>query len=237
MALMEEVTQFLTGTQSVIISTGLLLQPNQENTAISINDNIAKKNKKSLKFVLNKITHPPFVRLYETVLPASNVETATQRLEKIASEMIPFHMNWRSLEETDHLVIVWGELNDALKAFQKAVLVEVNDLRDGLFKQKYIEDEREQRFTDEEEASFKKWGSPWAEPYLPHMVLAKAHPLFEVQPKGLEWPFKHCLFRGIVVGIRTGIDFTHCYEINFTSDQQNPIEPDDISAATIYSSK
>lgn len=234
---MDDVLRPLSNEKSVIFSTGLLLQINQENCAIDLSKKITEYNKKSVKFTLDKVTHPPFVRLYETVLPSANVQTAIERIEKITQGMIPFHMNWRAVEKTDHMVVVWGEINDALKAFQKTVLVEVNDLREGFFKQKYIEERQDQKFTDEEEASFKKWGSPWADPYLPHMVIAKAHPIFEDMKLNLEWEFKQCLFRGVAVGIRTGQDFTHCYEINFGTGDPSADVPEEISAATIFSSK
>ncbi|MEO8581418.1 MAG: hypothetical protein ABI425_02435 [Patescibacteria group bacterium] len=229
---------FSSNNESVIFSCGLLLAANQEASAIALCDQIAKNNPNKLKFILNKVTHPPYVRLYETVLPSKNIPLALDRLEKISADMIPFQMDWGMIEQTNHFVAIWGELNDTLKVFHQAVLIDINNLREGDFKEKYIEDENNHAFSEKEDESFRKWGSPWVDPYIPHMVVAKAEPVFDVKKTTLEWKFKHCLFRGLLIGIRSEHgDFTHSYQINFKQPTQTEIDIPELSVSSVLSLK
>jgi len=203
---------------SVIFSCGLLLPFKQEAAAVALCKRIEENNPHTLKFTLNTETHPPYVRLYETILPKKNIEKAVARLKQISEPMIPFHMNWGMVERTDHFLAIWGELNDALKIFHQAVLIDINDLREGDFKEKYSKNETNNLFSEAEEKSFRKWGSPWAEPYLPHMIITKADPVFEVQKIPLEWEFKQCVFRGVIAATCSSKgDFTNHFQIDFNS--------------------
>lgn len=205
---------------SQIISCGLLLSPEQEEAALELHAEIAHQNPKALKFALSAKKHPAYVRLYEAVLPKSDVAVARERLQRLATGMIPFHMNWAEVEQTQHFVAVWGHNNEALRFFQEAVLVEVNPLREGYFKEKYIEELADHRFTPEEEASLQKWGSPWADPYIPHMVLAKAQVGQTLKVRTIEWQYKHCLFSGLLFGTRTDTgEFTKVERFAFTPDK------------------
>jgi len=181
----------------VIISCGLLLPPEQAKLALSFNSIIAKKGQ--VKYLLNQTTRPPLVKIYETVFPQHNVSKVVELMEKISQKMVIFPMTWEEMEITDNLVILWGELNEPFDLFHQAVLLELNSLREGYFKQKYLQNKF---FLAEEKNSFKKWGVPWAENYLPHLVLAKAKTKFKVFKLDLEWEYKHCLFSEIFVGIK-----------------------------------
>jgi len=202
--------------QGSIFACGLLLPEDQENHAITICHEITKNNPGKVKFSLNKATHPPYVRLYETILPSAKAQIATKRMEDLTNKMSSFRMDWAEIEQTENFVAIWGKINRSLKLFHKAVLLEINPLREGYFKEKYIEDRVEHRFTAAEEESFKKWGSPWAEPYIPHMIIAKAKLTFDISKFVPEWGFQHCLFRGLLVGIRSERgDFIHSFQFNF----------------------
>lgn len=185
----------------VVFTCGLLLSPEQEEHAIKINQQIAEKNKGGLKFVLDKEKHPPYVRLYEVVLPKHNVETAVDRMRKLAEKMPQFDLHWAQVEETENFVAIWGHADESIKLFQETVLLELDSLREGFFKEKYIKEIDQQKFTEAEKKSFIKWGSPWAEPYIPHMILAKSKSVFNVNAYIPVWEFKSCTLSGLFVGV------------------------------------
>lgn len=202
--------------QANIFTCGLLLPPEQERTAIELSQDIAKYNPHSLKFVLDKAKHPPYVRLYETVVPTKNIELAIKNLRRIIAPMSQFRMDWGEMEATKHLVSIWGKNNSVLAAFHQAVVLTISALREGDFKQKYLEEENEQEFTPQEEQNIRKWGSPWVEPYLPHLIIAKATPTFETEKTEMEWRFSHCLFKGVFAGVRPDYgDFIQSVRIPF----------------------
>lgn len=201
---------------SQILTCGLVLPPNQAAVAIELHHEISRQSKHPLKFHLSQKNHPPFVRLYETVLPSKNLPAAMDRLKSISELMSPFHMEWGEIETTHHMVIVWGESNQIIQTFQEAVLVAVNPLREGDYKQKYQREREAHLFTPDQEKSLEKWGSPWADPYVPHMVLAKAHPDFGGERKSWEWVFQKTEFSGLFVATRAGEeDFNHWEVIPF----------------------
>ena len=90
------------------------------------------------------------------------------------------------------MVIVWGESNQIIQTFQEAVLVAVNPLREGDYKQKYQREREAHLFTPEEKVS--KGGRLGPILYVPHMVLAKAHPDFGGERKSWEWVSENRIF-------------------------------------------
>lgn len=182
----------------VIISCGLLLPPNQANLAIHYSNLVNKKSPSKIN--LNSTTQPPYLKLYETVFPTYNLDKVVKTIKKISKEMVPLPIKWEGIEVTDKLVVLWGENNKPLDLLQQAILLELNKLREGYFKQKYL---RQKFYSTEEKESFEKWGSPWAKSYIPHLVLAKAKTKFQLFNVDFEWEYKHCVFDEIFVGVKT----------------------------------
>jgi len=190
---------FSTQSKSEIITVGLTIPKEQENAAIDLSKYIAANNK--IEYSLNKETNPPYIRLYESVFPSHNIDKVFAELEGISKEAPQFTIPWDSFETSDHNIILWGEMNEALYELHKAVLYGINHLRDGLYKQKY----KDQNFLvlEDEKESLHKWGTPWAEKYKPHMVIAKSSNKFNAADfVDLKWEYKECLFMGMVVGIK-----------------------------------
>jgi len=212
---MIDLTSLLAG-ENLIFCCGLLLPAEQEVEAIKLNNLLASDIKNRVKFRYSQSVHPPYVRLYETILPTKNVQTAGQYLEQLSQHQPKLTMTWGAIERTDHFVAIWGENNNNLDTFHKAVLKNINILREGLFKEKYIEDENEHFFSAEEDLSFQTWGSPWAEPYVPHMVIAKGEPSLKGERTQISWDYKDCQFIGILVGARSDRgDFSHITRVKF----------------------
>jgi hypothetical protein len=209
---------FFIDSQTSIFSCGLLLPFDQEACAIEMFKSIDRQNPQVSKFQLNKATHPPYVRLYETVLSQEKVAEAYTALQELMAKCHTFKMTWGQTERTQHFVAIWGEPSPSLNTFHQMILDLINPLREGHFKEKYIEDRNEHLFSSEEEASFEKWGSPWADPYVPHMIIDKAHSPqeFSLASRIPEWDYKDCLFRGLLVGVRNEHgDFLHSIQLNF----------------------
>lgn len=183
--------------KSVVVTIGLLLPPEQERAAIAISQEIAATEECS--FVLEAKSNPPRVRLYETVFPKDDVQEVKARLTKLAHRMIAFPMEWGLDEVVPHFAALWGVLNEPLRLFHLAILEEISPLRHGYYKQKYTKESSE--FSDEERRSWERWGSPWAEPYRPHMIIAKAKTQFRELPQ-IEWGYRHGLFPGILVEVK-----------------------------------
>jgi hypothetical protein len=186
----------------MIIACGLLLPREQEKAAIKLSQNIAKKSQ--VKFLLKENTRPPFVRLYETVFPKKNIDRIMEGAGQIAQDMLDLPMDWGELEVTSQLVILWGEVNEAIRLFHRAILLKLNPLREGYYKQKYSQ--RSRFISSEEQDSLNKWGSPWAQNYIPHLVLAKAVKGFRAGDLNIDWKFRKCLLRGLIVGVKTNQD-------------------------------
>lgn len=204
----------------VIFTCGLLLSPEQQSAAIALSHEVAASNPHSLKYKLDIEKHPPYVRLYETVIPEKNIEKAVLNLKQITRESEDLPIAWGQLESTKHFVAIWGENNVLLKDFQTKVLTDLNPLREGYYKEKYIEDLQEHVLTAEEEESFKKWGSPWADPYVPHVIVAKATPEFDHLTPQLEWKYGLGRLKGLIWGIRhTGGDFSKVNRIYFSASE------------------
>lgn len=179
-----------------IYTIGLLLPQDQNDAAIILSSDIKKKYE--VEYTLDNHMRPPFVRLYETVFPEENKQKLINAIINIAKESPPIEMNWGSLETETHNVIMWGELNENLYNFHKMVLAALNPLREGYFKQKYS---NHALLSPEEEASLMKWGSRWAQNYIPHMVIAKSKNKFKVgQLLELDWGYHKCIFSGMLIG-------------------------------------
>lgn len=189
--------------QNTIVTCGLLLSPEQEQTAVQLSQKIAANQTASLTFTLDTETQPPYIRLYEVLIPADNQAKATQVISGLAKEMIPMHLPWGMLEVTENLIAVWAEVPPALEAFHKAILLEMQQIREGYHKEKYSKYITEQLFTPEEVVSIKKWGSPWADPFVPHLVIAKTEQNFLDAELQLEWPHHTCVSPGLFLGFRT----------------------------------
>jgi hypothetical protein len=194
----------------VVVTVGLLLPPDQEVAVLRLGRKICRDN--TCSFTLNKTTNPPRVRLYETVFPQDQVEDVVSKVAELAKQL-PFSMIWGALEAAPHFVTVWGELNDPLRKFHKAVLTTLSPLRHGYFKQKYMTNNAS--FSQTERQSLARWGSPWVAPFDPRMVVAKAKQQFGPLPADLEWNYRHCQFPGVLVGIKNHDQLTTLHRFLF----------------------
>lgn len=180
-----------------IYTIGLTLPQDQRDAAIALSKEISKKY--NVEYVLDVQGRPPFVRLYETVFPQENVQKVIDAVKSIAQESPPLNMKWGALETAVHNIIMWGELSEQLDIFHKKVLSAINPLRDGYFKQKYSNDS--QFVFKEDEDSLMKWGSRWAQNYIPHMIVAKSKNKFVVgKLLELEWEYRRCKLPEMLVG-------------------------------------
>lgn len=179
-----------------IYTIGLLLPQEQSDAAIMLSNEVKKKYE--VEYTLDTNVRPPFVRLYETVFPEGNKQKIINTVINISKESSPIEMNWGSFETETHNVIMWGELNEYLYNFHKKVLTALNPLREGYFKQKYSNDTL---LPPQEEESLIKWGSRWAQNYIPHMVIAKSKNKFKVgQLLDLDWGYRKCILSGMLIG-------------------------------------
>lgn len=201
-----------------IISIGLLLPHDQSETAIEMSHQINRLS--PVESLLDQKSQPPFVRLYETVFPVANGSKVAEAAAKIADAAVPVYMKWNGMEIATHNLIIWGVLNDALDRLHRTVLESLNPLRDGYYKQKYRSDES--MLTGDERSSLHQWGSPWAENYLPHMVLAKSVRQFEVGPlEEFEWEYGGCDLSGILVGMKSPHgSFSEIHTFPFTGSRK-----------------
>jgi len=181
-----------------IFFCGLLLPVDQAQAIVELNNSIGRSN--TLCFTLSQKDHPPYLRLYETVLPDKNIALAEAAVANLGKNMIPFKIKWGLLEATHKNVILWGENNVVLTPFHQAVLENLSSLREGHYKEKYAEVMN--TLPEAEQKSVLKWGSPWAEPYIPHVVVAKAPTRLEFRDIFMEWDYRWCEFNGMIAGIR-----------------------------------
>lgn len=182
----------------VIVTVGFLLPFDQASTAINLSRDICDGEKCS--FQLDMETNPPRIRLYETVFPRNKVDRVMEKIGQLANRMSQFPMHWGEVEMTPHFVAVWGEKPEPMQLFHDAVLESLSALRQGYFKEKYLK--LRTYLSQSEENSLEKWGSPWAKPYNPHMILAKAEPSFIKLKKDIDWDYHKCILQGVIVGIK-----------------------------------
>ena len=183
---------------SVVISIGLQLPLAQEEEAIMISQEISAQT--TCEYVLDHRQNPPRVRLYETAFPKSEAMNVKTMLSKLAAEMKPFLIGWDIDETTDKFVIIWAKQNEAIRLFHETVLETISPLRHGFFKQKYAS--ARVVLTKEERASLAKWGSPWAEPYRPHMILSKAKTMYAGGPPEAQWDYHKCIISGLIMEVK-----------------------------------
>lgn len=180
------------------MTIGLPLPDDQAQVALNISQRIHQQQK--ARFFLDKIERPPFIRFYETVISEENLSQLQEKLQHFASEMEPFLMKWGELEKTDQLVLIYGKLNPVLENFHKAILLGVNPLREGYFKEKYLKSD--QPLLPQEKRSLDQWGSPWADPYDPHLLLAKADEKFDLEKLRVFWEFPFCKITDLWLGLK-----------------------------------
>lgn len=181
-----------------IFFCGLLLPEDQSLELIALNRHIDEANE--LGFRLDASTHPPYLRLYEAVMPEENILLANEYVTELASNMIPFKTKWGALELTHNYVILWAENNQIIDTFHRAVLEKMNILREGHYKHHYAK--TMDTLTPQESQSLAKWGSPWADPFLPHVVIAKGLTNIDIEHIQLQWEVSSCIFPGMIAGVR-----------------------------------
>lgn len=207
---------FRLGKDERLFVCGLALPEDQEQRAIEISNEVVETQ--SLKFKLDLKKHPPYIRVYEAVLPSYNVLKATARIQKLCDEMPSFFVNWGQLEHSQEFIALWAEKNEALSAFHDAIVEVINPLREGRFKQKYTSSEYP--LTAEERQSIQEYGSPWAKNYIPHMILAKAKEKFLGNIPSIEWGYKRCHLLGVIIGVKDEVgEFTQ-YSISQFSGEE-----------------
>ncbi len=175
---------------------GLSLPEKQSNSIIAINKSVCEQIEGCNQW---DQTHPPYISLYHTMIPGRNVETFFKTAETLSNQMISFSFPWSSVETDIHTILLWGSINDVLATFQLAVIETINPLRDGLHPSKY--DQMLPHFTQEEKDSLNRWGSPWAEPFDPYVVIAKSKNELPLTDIDIEWDYKECIPGGVVAGI------------------------------------
>lgn len=196
---MKDIIQELLGEEDVSITVGLLLPPEQEQLVTGLSNKIAQEEECS--YIANVITNPPRVRLYESVFPINETERVRERVRLLARQMVPITLAWGLVEATEHLVAVWGEANEPLQLFQAELLEQISPLRHGEIKEKYFSNQVKEELTEPELESLERWGSPWASPYLPHMIISKAKDKYNVIPE-IEWSVVESKLGTIMLGIR-----------------------------------
>lgn len=183
-----------------IISVGLLLPDEQKQSIIQFSHTVARSF--PVEYKLDSAANPPYVRLYETVFPVESLSGVNEAVRSLATAATPILMKWNGLEIDKHNLILWGILNEALASFHSRALEALNPWRKGYYKQKYSNGRM--IVTEEERQGLRKWGSPWAENYIPHVVVAKSASEFSVNKLiGLEWEYGHCELKGLVMGEKT----------------------------------
>lgn len=196
----------------VIVTVGLIFSEEQAKDAIYLSNIFC--NGEHCSFLLDPKLNPPRVRVYETVIPEANLEKAKRKTEDLCKIMIPFPMEWGTIEMQLHFAALWGELNKPLELFHDAVVEAINPLREGYYKVKYSNSN--QALSLEEKTSLLQWGSPWVSPYSPHMILAKAEKTFNnTYHPNIEWPHHKCMFSGVLFGTKKNKALESFEEIPF----------------------
>lgn len=181
-----------------IVTIALLLPEEQSMHAIHLSKQICADQ--SCSNVLDSHINPPRIRLYETVFPADQIDTIGDEMRAICARQLPLHIHWREVEETKHFISIWCELTDQLQQFQKNILKNIEPLRQGYYKEKYSLSQS--GLTAEEKKSLKVWGSPWAEPYDPHLLLAKSNSGFLNPSVDIDWEFHSSVFSQVIVAVK-----------------------------------
>jgi hypothetical protein len=189
---------FFEDEESVIFSCGLLLPQEQADHAIYLSQTISGLQETT--YTLSDTLDPAYLKLYEIVMPLHNTPAAFSALGKNLKKTPPFTMNWGELEVTDQMALVWGESNDFLLAFHQLILVSLNKLRENLIKDKYKE--HQHLLSPLEQGSLNRWGSPWVDPFAPHLIIAKAKTIFSLSGLNINWNFKRAKFTQLVAGIK-----------------------------------
>jgi hypothetical protein len=133
---MQDIIQKLLGEEDVNITVGLLLPPEQEQLVAVLSSKIA--GEELCSYVVNTVSNPPRVRLYESVFPLHEVERVRERIMQLARKMVPITLLWGLVEATEQMVAVWGEKNEPLELFQAELLEQISPLRHGEIKEKYF---------------------------------------------------------------------------------------------------
>ncbi len=204
----------------IILSVGSLLPEEQAQTAIRFSQTIAKRE--HVEYTLNQTTSPPYTRLYECVIPKKNFSKAFDKLNRLMHDFEPFDFTWMETEDTDKLVIVWGEDHELLKMVQTSIIDILNPLREGYFKQKYLNDSY--YLDPTEHASLKEFGWPYVSHYNPYLIIAKAKESFtSLKNLEFEWPFHRGMITDIFLGIKEKPGtFAEMHEIKFDIKKPKP---------------
>lgn len=187
----------------VVCTFGFPLPADQMQSVLQLQKNIAEQAKIQYHF---SESIPPLIRLYESVFPIDAVEKVKTQAQKVASEMRPFRIEWREIEETVHSMILWGERNALLVDFQMAIIETVQPYRQGYYKQKYTTKEY---LTPEEKKNVEMWGWPWVESYEPYVVIAKATNELPVGKMNLEWEHNSVEIQQLMIAEKRNHQFIH----------------------------
>lgn len=167
---------------------GYILPEDQQAELIRYAQQIAQTEK--VKYALNDLNSPPYIRLYEVVLPTKNVPEAYQRLELHTQQMYPIKFGWSSFEEEIRHVMLWGRVNEYLRITQMQLIHLLADLRQGYYKQKYYGDNTLEEKS--QQASLQKWGWPWVDQYHPYVIVAQSLTDMNLSHINFEWEYKTC---------------------------------------------
>lgn len=178
---------------------GLRLPEEQEAEILRLNGELKKQSE--LAYILDKKQNVPYVRLYEAVFPERNIAEVRERTMRVAATIPEFSFKWGELEETMEVVILWGEVNDELGLLQERMLYQLNPLREGYFKQKYLKADLDEI----QKTSLERWGWPWVEEYNPYVIVGKAKVEFDLNKLELVWDFGHCSCDRLVVAEKAGL--------------------------------
>lgn len=197
--------------ESSIVTMGLYLPAPEEQAAVLLSQSICSE--RDCSFVLDRRNNPPRVRLYESVFPNYEINKIKVLLQHLCHQMVAFPVSWDMIVTFDRFLAIWVKLNEPLSLFQRVVLTEISPLRHGYYKQKYTT--KQSQLTQEEQQSLTKWGSPWAEPYNPHMIIAKTLDRAINQLPSIDWKFHHSILEGLVIEIKVNHKINSVTKIPF----------------------
>lgn len=178
----------------VLLSCGLLLPPDQSQTLTELNNEVSQKDRVLYSFSQT----PPYLRLYQLVMPRKNQKEAADRIAKVATQNPEIKLKWGEIETSKTQVILWAELTVNIGELQKELVTKLNPLREGYCRHKDVENNVS--LTQSQKQSVLKWGWPWVADYKPYIVIAKADKTFNLSDFEITWNYTQATLSQIIVG-------------------------------------